>query len=216
MRTGDDDRRQPDRAVRELNVRLPAAWRGFHQQFYPVYLAYAELQLGDRKEAEELVHRVFVHLAVHWNRLMREEAPAAAAWAILKAGIAEVLIFLGRQPAMPETAAFRKVCRKVLSDVRDRFAVLESAIGLYTAIADLPERQFDVIVLQYVLGHRSPQVAQILGVAEATVRSHRTAARRKLGRELGLHAPQEDEERDVEREEDREEEETEREREGEV
>ncbi|WP_368733279.1 RNA polymerase sigma factor [Streptomyces alkaliphilus] len=175
-----------DRPVRELAVHLPAAWTAFHEQYYSAYLAYAELQLGDRGEAGELVHRVFVHLAAHWQRLMREEAPMASAWALLKSGVARHLEERGREPAMPETAVFRNVSRRVLEDVRGEFAAMESALGLYTAIARLPERQFDVIVLRYVLGYPTGDVARLMGVSDATVRTHCTLARRKLGRDLQM------------------------------
>ncbi|MBB0230806.1 sigma-70 family RNA polymerase sigma factor [Streptomyces calidiresistens] len=165
---------------------MPAAWTAFHEQYYPAYLAYAELQLGDREEAGELVHRVFVHLAAHWQRLMREEAPMASAWALLKSGVARHLEERGRTPAMPETAVFRNVGRRVLEDVRGEFAAMESALGLYTAIARLPERQFDVIVLRYVLGYPTGDVARLMGVSDVTVRTHCTLARRKLGRDLQM------------------------------
>ncbi|RKN12908.1 sigma-70 family RNA polymerase sigma factor [Streptomyces radicis] len=114
---------------------------------------------------------------------MREEAPEATAWAVLRLAIAQRLKAEGRRPALPETAAFRRV---VLEVFRDRFAVLESGLGLYAAIARLPERQYDVIVLQYVLGHTPRQVADIMGIALPTVRSHRKVARLKLANDLGV------------------------------
>jgi DNA-directed RNA polymerase specialized sigma24 family protein len=190
----DGERQRPHagRALRERAVQLPSAWWAFHQQYYAAYLSYAELQLGDRAEAEDLVHRVFLHLATHWEQLMREKSPPATAWALLKSGVAETLIFLGREPAMAATAAFRKVTRQVLNGFRGELAAMETALGLYTAIARLPERQFDVIVLQFVLGHGSAQTAHIMGVCEATVRTHRRLARRKLARDLALADPEDD------------------------
>lgn len=171
-------------AVRELIVR-PAAFWAFHQQYYLVYRSYAELQLGRVREAEELVDKVFVRLAAQWEVLLAQESPAARAWDLLKTSVAERLIMTGRAPAMPQTAAFHQVTRVLLESYREQFAVLESSLGLYTAIARLPNRQFDVIVLQYVLGHPTRRTASIMGVTEATVRSHRRLARTTLARELG-------------------------------
>jgi RNA polymerase sigma-70 factor (ECF subfamily) len=172
-------------AVRELTVQ-PAAFWAFHQQYYLTYRSYAELQLGAPPEAEELVDKVFVRLAVQWHALLQEESPAAVAWSLLKTSVAERLILTERQPAMPQTATFHRVTRTLLESYRAKFAMLESSLGLYTAISRLPCRQFDVIVLQYVLGHPTRHTASIMGVTEATVRSHRRLARTALARELDL------------------------------
>jgi DNA-directed RNA polymerase specialized sigma24 family protein len=69
---------------------------------------------------------------------------------------------------------------------RDEFAAMESTLGLYPAIARLPARQFDVVVLHYVLDYSTARTAQTLGVTEATVRSHRAAARQRIALDLGL------------------------------
>ena len=63
---------------------------------------------------------------------------------------------------------------------------MESALGLYTAIAGLPERQYDVIVLHYVLGYPSRRIAHIMGIKADTVRSHRRLARQRMAIKLGL------------------------------
>lgn len=172
-------------AVRELTVQ-PAAFWAFHQQYYLTYRAWAELQLGDRAEAEDLVDSVFCRLAAQWQDLLEAESPAREAWGIFKSAVAERLILTRRAPAMPQTAAFHRVTRTLLESYREKFAVLESALGLYAAIARLADRQFDVIVLQYVLGHPTRHTASIMGITEATVRSHRRAARQALADDLGI------------------------------
>ncbi|MDT0347141.1 sigma-70 family RNA polymerase sigma factor [Streptomyces litchfieldiae] len=172
-----------DRAVRELTRRLPTAFWAFHEQYYRTYKGYAELMLGDPHAASRLVHRVMMDLAVNWNRLMQEESPGATAWAILKISVAQELDARDSEPALTEIAAFR---RALLDPYREKFAALESGLGLYAAIARLPERQYDVIVLQYVLQLPPHRVASIMGVRLTTVRSHRRMARAKLARDLGL------------------------------
>ncbi|MDT0265998.1 sigma-70 family RNA polymerase sigma factor [Streptomyces sp. DSM 44915] len=174
------------RAVHEITSRLPAAFWAFHDRYHRTYKDYAELQLDDRELAGQLVHQVMMDLARSWTRLMREPAPEAAAWAILKITIAEELAHRGQEPALTAVAAFRSASRRVLEAARTRFAALESSLGLYAAIAKLPERQYDVIVLQYVLGLAPAQVANIMGVEPPTVRSHRMVARARLAKELGL------------------------------
>nr|WP_268256793.1 sigma factor-like helix-turn-helix DNA-binding protein [Streptomyces spiralis] len=53
-------------------------------------------------------------------------------------------------------------------------------------MAALPERQFDVIILQYVLGYPSKQVANIMGINAGTVRTHRRLARKRVATKLGI------------------------------
>ncbi|MFJ1562444.1 sigma-70 family RNA polymerase sigma factor [Streptomyces mirabilis] len=141
--------------------------------------------MGDKRLAGQVVHEVFMALLYDWNRLMEEASPASSAWAFFKSVVAEELAWQGRGSAMPETAAFDLVlARDLLNSVRDKFAVMESSIGLYAAIARLPERQFDVMVLVYVLGYSLQKTAHVMGVSSATVRSHRDRARKRLAREL--------------------------------
>ncbi|MCF6523138.1 sigma-70 family RNA polymerase sigma factor [Streptomyces sp. JJ36] len=126
---------------------------------------------------------------------MEEANPAASAWAHLKEAVDEVLLRLGRTSAMAETAVFQRVVRVVLEGARDEFAAMESHVGLYPAIARLPARQFDVVVLHYVLDHTTAQTADIMGITEATVRSHRLHARQRIAQDLGLElGPDHDEE----------------------
>ncbi|MEU8825050.1 sigma-70 family RNA polymerase sigma factor [Streptomyces sp. NPDC048636] len=180
---------QPSQSYPALMVplpQLPTAFWAFHDQYYRAYRRYAHLHLGDAHAAGELVHRVLMHLAMNWAHLMKEVNPAASAWALLKETVAGELTLQGRQPAMPETAILQLVMRAVLESSRHEFEVIESALGLYPAIARLPERQFDVLVLRHVLGFSTDTTARIMGVTETTVRSHRHLARRKVAKELGI------------------------------
>ncbi|MFY4719757.1 RNA polymerase sigma factor [Streptomyces sp. LaBMicrA B280] len=70
--------------------------------------------------------------------------------------------------------------------MRSQMADLESPIGLYTAIAVLPERQFDVVIMQFVLGYPPKKVAEIMGIHVGTVRTHWRVARRRIATELGI------------------------------
>ncbi|MFF8785184.1 sigma-70 family RNA polymerase sigma factor [Streptomyces sp. NPDC015125] len=166
--------------------RIPLAFWAFHGRFNGAYRKYAELHLGEERLAGRVVHAVFLSLLQGWTRLMEEASPAASAWAHLKETVDDVLIAQGRDSAMAETAVFQRVARAVLEDARDEFAAMESSVGLYPAIARLPGRQFDVMVLHYVLDCSTAKTAGIMGISEATVRSHRLHARNRIARELGL------------------------------
>ncbi|MFF3949148.1 RNA polymerase sigma factor [Streptomyces sp. NPDC001902] len=172
-----------DQAVRDdLTAVLPDTFTAFYCLHHKAYLRYAHLQLDSRPAAEQVVEDVFVQLATMWPHVLKQPNVDSYAWAALKEEVARRLEIQGRAPALVETAAFEQIRRRS----RRTFAVLESSLGLYTAIARLPERQYDVIVLRFVLGYPMRQVAELMGITYGTVRSHVRGARRRLARDLGI------------------------------
>ncbi|TDC77652.1 sigma-70 family RNA polymerase sigma factor [Streptomyces hainanensis] len=184
-----------DRAVRELTAeKLPPAFWAFHEQHYGIYKEYAVLQLDDATWAGQVVHEVMMSLAFNWNWLMMQASPARVAWSVLRITLAEQLRRNRRQRAFVASATFRRAALAALDELdalRSAFAAVESDLGLYAAISRLPERQYDVIVLQYVLDTPPHRVASIMGVSQPTVRTHRRLARAKLALELGIDITEE-------------------------
>lgn len=160
------------------------------EAFYDLYarphLRYAHTMLGSTKDARLVVRRLYSHLALNWEVVLKEESVEAYAWKLLKQRVETHLRLTGRSSQLVQTAAFEQAARATLEAIRSNFAVLESALGLYTAIAGLPERQFDVIVMHYVLGYPSGRIATIMGIKPDTVRSHRRQARERIATKLGL------------------------------
>lgn len=183
-----------DRVVCEHSEVMPLAFWAFHELYHPAYFEYAYVQLGEHSLADRLVDQTFVFLAVIWQQVTERESPEAFAWRLLKERVAVALADQGREPAALETLAFeratRAVCAPIFHGFRSAFRAqvneLEEGLGLYAAIARLPERQFDVMVLQYALGFTTKRTALVMGVCEATVRSTRRAAKRHLAVALGL------------------------------
>ncbi|OKJ74722.1 RNA polymerase subunit sigma [Streptomyces sp. TSRI0107] len=166
----------------DLAAVLPNTFVAFYSRQHKAYLRYAHVQLGSRAEAEQVVEDVFVQLARAWTHVLQQPNVDAYAWAALKGEVVRRLDIEGRSLALVETAAFAAVRRAS----RARFTVLESKLGLYAAIARLPERQYDVILLRFVLGHPMRRVAELMGISYGTVRSHLRGARRRLSRDLGI------------------------------
>lgn len=165
-----------------LAEHLPVEFSAFVFQHQQAYLRYAHLHLGSKEEAIEVVEGVFARLARNWDQVLRQASVEAYALAELKESLARRLVLAGRPPAIAETAAFTAAREAA----RHRLHTLESALGLYSAIARLPERQLDVILLAFVIGCPLSRVAHMMGVCEGTVRSHLHAARRRLSQELNL------------------------------
>ncbi|MER5312621.1 sigma-70 family RNA polymerase sigma factor [Streptomyces sp. NPDC002773] len=161
------------------------------EAFYDLYgrahLRYAHTMLGSKQAAIAVVRRCYSHLVLNWRNILKEENPPAAyAWKLLKQRVEMHLRLTGQPPQMVQTAAFQQAVRATLEVKRRQFEVMESALGLYTAIANLPERQYDVVVMHYVLGFSAAKVADIMGIKPDTVRSHRRLARERIASKLGL------------------------------
>jgi RNA polymerase sigma factor (sigma-70 family) len=182
---------------------MPPALEAFVDLYARPHLRYAHTMLGDKQAAKAVVQRCYSHLALNWATVLKEESPEAYAWRLLKQRVELHLRITGSAPgpsasASPgkRTAAMQHAARATLEALRRQFEVMESALGLYTAIAALPERQYDVIVLHYVLGYSSQQVANIMGIKPDTVRGHRRSARERIASKLGLKIPAGDEEKE--------------------
>ncbi|MEV4443266.1 sigma-70 family RNA polymerase sigma factor, partial [Streptomyces sp. NPDC049577] len=144
----------------------PLAFQAFYQRYHRVYLRYALLHLGDSKAAIEAVETVFVQLLESWGTVLSEPSVPRYAISILRQAIAAQLVMT--EPAGSALVATTTFA-KVRESVRNQLKVLESSLGLYAAIARLPERQLDVVLLRFVLGYEVPQVAEIMGVSCGTV-----------------------------------------------
>ncbi|MFJ4672695.1 RNA polymerase sigma factor [Kitasatospora purpeofusca] len=169
--------------VRDLaaNTSLPDALVALLVMHGEAYWEYARLHLGDADAADALVDDVFADLAAHWDVVLLQENVEEFCWGVLRATIDATLELLAR-PSAFTSAAFAYA----MADAREVFQALESGIGLFAAIAELPERQHDVVVLTYVLGHPIVTAARVMGITRSGVYSLRRDARRQLASALGL------------------------------
>lgn len=176
-----------NRAVGELPVRTAAAasFDAFYDQYQDVWVRYAHAKTGSRDAAEQIADAVTAHMAESWQQVQRTQSAARHAWKVLKATVARWLDERGPGSAFVETAAFDRV-ERVLKRSRERFAAMEESLGLYSAISRLPERQYDAIVLRFVLEYPYGTVATLLGVPEGTVRSNVRHAKKRLAEDLGM------------------------------
>ncbi|WP_190025139.1 RNA polymerase sigma factor [Streptomyces hiroshimensis] len=162
---------------------LPADYRAFHELYRGIYIHWAELYLRHRHDAEEAVDQAFEELYLAWHEVLSQESPNAYAWAVVRHRTVDTARARGRRPAVIDTAAFETTA---LHHALDPIGELEHSLAVYDAIHALPERQHDVIVLLHVLGHSTREVASIMGITPAGVRSAARFARHRLQHSLGL------------------------------
>lgn len=170
---------------RAVLPKLPADFRAFHQLYRACYVRWAEIHLGSRADAEEAVDRAFEQLAIDWIQVLRQPVPEAYAWKVVKNRTIDVARARGRRPSVVDFAIFET---RALHQAVDPIGELEESLSIYQAISQLPERQFDVIVLRYCLGYNTAEIADVMGITVAGVRSTARYARRRLKQVLGLDA----------------------------
>ncbi|MFF2847385.1 RNA polymerase sigma factor [Streptomyces sp. NPDC058001] len=139
---------------------LPADFCAFHQLYRARYVRWAEAHLGSRADAEEAVDSAFEQLAIDWAQVLRQPVPEAYAWKVVKNRTIDVARDRGRRPSVVDVASFET---RALHRAVDPIGELEESLSIYQAINQLPERQFDVIVLRYCLGYDTAETPMSWG-----------------------------------------------------
>ncbi|MFE9724583.1 sigma-70 family RNA polymerase sigma factor [Streptomyces sp. NPDC005794] len=161
---------------------LPLDFEAFvlsHQQFFH---AYAEIHCGTRLAAESIVHEVFLEIHAVWDGLLQEDELERRTLAVLHRHVTRRLAREGRDPAYIINGQIERDLRVL----RGELELVESRIGLYEAISELPVRQYTVVVLRYLLGYPTNRIARFMSLDDRTVNYHCRRAKERLGRNLGL------------------------------
>lgn len=152
---------------------------------YPRLVAAVALVSGSRPAAEDAVQEALLRA---WERSERgERIDSLPAW------VTTVSLNLARSGL-----------RRLLAErrARDRLGRIDPAepeaadrLDLERALAALPRRQREAVVLRYYLGMDTREVAEVLRINEGTVKSTLFRARAALARALGV--PETEEANDV-------------------
>jgi RNA polymerase sigma-70 factor (ECF subfamily) len=175
---------EPGPAVRPATETLdaPLDFEGFYLFQQEFFHAFAEIHLGSRPAAEAAVHDVFVEILAHWDDLLLGDLERLTL-SILHKHVAWRLQLAGHKPAFVLTGPMQQNLERVRKELELR---PESVTGLYEAITCLPPRQFNVIVLRYLLGYETKRIARAMGLDPRTVDYHGRKAKERLRVKLGL------------------------------
>ena len=150
-------------------------WEMEYVEFFvaraPALRRAAYAMCGDWQVAEDLVQTTFVRLYVHWRRVRAETADAYARRILTN------LFLSGRRIRGRELPTDLLPDRAAPSAVAD---VAGSRVDVAAALAGLPARQRVVVALRYVDDLPISEVAELLGLAEGTVKSHCARAAKAL------------------------------------
>jgi RNA polymerase sigma-70 factor (ECF subfamily) len=131
---------------------------------------------GDRVRATELAQDVFVRAWEQLDRLRADSDAGAWLWRLATNVVLNAMRSERRRLARVAPVAEPEQ----LERVRMGTPLPVRRLSLDAAIARLPERAREVFVLHDVEGFAGPEIAQLLGVAEGTVRAHLHRARTLL------------------------------------
>src|SRR5262245_3666771 len=160
--------RPPERTVADTRDFAEFYAATFHSLCAQLYV-----HTGDLTEAQDVVQEAFTRALPRWPRLAEYDDPAAwvrkVAWNLA-------------------TSRWRRV-RRVTSFSRSAEPTVPSPtpdrVALQAALATLPERHRQAIILHYLADTSVADIAQLTGAAEGTVKSWLHRGRAALAARLG-------------------------------
>ncbi|MFD9004831.1 sigma-70 family RNA polymerase sigma factor [Streptomyces sp. NPDC059582] len=159
-----------DREAVQPPPKLPLSFEIFylgHQEFFHDF---AEIQLGSRQLAAQVVHHAFLEILGAWDQLLTQDGIEQQALEVLR------------------RCVNGRALTRDLQAIRSQLEISSSDHGLYDAILELPERQFTVIVMRYLLSYTTQQIAHHTGLDVRTVDHHVRRAKERLRVQLRLPA----------------------------
>lgn len=156
-----------------------AAGRLLLDRLAPRLFGYATRVLGDRAEAEDVVQETMLRLwkiAPEW----RQGEAQVSTWAY------RVAVNLCTDRLRKRTTRGQVALDAVAEPEADQPSVVEQmtdtdrATALQNALASLPDRQRQAVVLRHLEGHSNPEIATILGLSVEAVESLTARGKRAL------------------------------------
>lgn len=157
----------------------PDAARLLAQRLVPRVLGYATRLLGDRGDAEDIAQEVMLRL---WR--------TAPDW---RSGEAQVSTWVYRVAANLCTDRLRAVKRKGAQaldlvaepedgapSVVDTMIAADRQAALHAALAQLPDRQREAVILRHIEGLANPQIADVMQIGVEAVESLISRGKRAL------------------------------------
>lgn len=154
------------------------------RQHHAELVRLAVLLVHDQPTAEDVVQDVFARLHAKPGRMTRPGEEIAYIRACVLNGCRSVL---RRRAITRRSAAFHDVGQDLADSQSVEAEVIraESRKQVLAALAELPPRRREVLVLRYYLGLSEAQIAATLGVSAGTVKSAAARGIAALARVLG-------------------------------
>lgn len=153
------------------------------RQHYPELVRLAVMLVGDRPTAEDVVQDVFARLHARRDR----PGPRGDQLAYVRACVLNGCRSALRRRVLPSRLTGSGGPVPDLPQESAEYEVIqaEGRRQVLAALAALPRRRREVLVLRYYLGLREAEIAAVLGIAPGTVKSTAARGLGELARALG-------------------------------
>ena len=149
------------------------AFEDFFRIQYPKLVTLARGLIGDHDAACDLAQEALLRCHTSWDRVSTLDVPGA--W------VRRVVINLARDAHRSQRRRFRARAIRPFAPTLLNDPVID---GWWTAVRQLPERQRAVVALHYLEDLSVLDVANVLGIAEGTVKATLAQARQTLARTI--------------------------------
>ena len=152
------------------------------RQHYAELVRLAVMLVGDRPTAEDVVQEVFTKLHARRDRVQ----PRGDQLAYVRACVLNACRTVLRRRAVRRPLGGRAPLPELPHESAEHEVIqAESRRQVLAALATLPRRRREVLVLRYYLGLREAEIAAVLGITPGTVKSTTARGLGALARALG-------------------------------
>ena len=156
-----------DVAVSTGPVKPPVDHYAFAVLHSETYRTYARTFLPEPR-ASRVVHEAFVVLWLYWKEALESSRVEKYAWLLLRRCVLARAPRVEGHPVL--VAAFDTVALHTVPEDR-KLDQLQESMALFHAIGQLPDLQLDVTVLMHLHGLPEKDVADVMGLSPALIRS---------------------------------------------
>ncbi|MFB7383925.1 RNA polymerase sigma factor [Kitasatospora purpeofusca] len=171
------------------------SYEAFCDNHEPAWRGLARARLHDPDLVDRAVRGIRADLRSNWATALRQPSTACYAWMIAKQHIAALILSTGAGDAPPRTVLpdWIVAVQRAQDQARISLETLDNGYDdLYAAILRLSDRQYDMIVLHYMLDLDYSTIAAYLGITESNARTTTSQGLAKLRRLLGTNTTTED------------------------
>jgi RNA polymerase sigma-70 factor (ECF subfamily) len=173
-----EPRAEEEHEVRLARARDPAVWALWFDRHYDTVYRYAVVRLGSREEAEDVAAQVFLRAFQGIGGYHYRGRPVLAwLYTIARNQVADRLRSYQRRP---EVRAIRGLQAATVDGVEERIELIE----LRRALERLKVEQREVVILRFLVGLPTHDVARLLRKSDSAVHSLQVRAMQTLRRLL--------------------------------
>ncbi|MCK0112637.1 SigE family RNA polymerase sigma factor [Ornithinimicrobium sp. F0845] len=168
-------------------MREPEGFREFVQRRSPALLRTAWMLTGDPAAAEDLLQTALARTWPHWDRVRHGHPEAYVRTAMVRTNASWRARFWHRERATDLTSAGHGISPRQYA-VADHSGPVTDRVVLAEALAALPVRQRQAVVLRYFDDLAVREVAEIMNCSEGTVKSQTAKGLARLRETVGHDA----------------------------